>query len=269
MKKWQILIYEIIFEADTKAGKAFDIALLFAILASVIVVMLESVAFIDEKFHYELNIIEWTFTIGFSIEYIARIISSKKPLNYILSFYGLIDLLSIVPTYLSLIFVGGESLLVIRAIRLLRVFRIFKLARFIGQGRYLMAAMRASREKLIVFLGAVLAMTMVMGTLMYLIEGQENGFTSIPRSIYWAIVTMTTVGYGDISPQTAIGQFMASIVMITGYAIIAVPTGIVTVELSKAAHVSTNTQVCSNCGFEQHDDDAKYCKKCGEDLLIP
>jgi len=266
VKKWQIIIYEIIFEADTPLGKLFDIALLISILTSVMAVMLESVSFIDERFHKELRVVEWIFTIGFSIEYIARIISSKKPLTYVLSFYGIIDLLAIIPTYLSLIVVGSQSLVVIRAIRLLRVFRIFKLARFIGQGKYLMAAMKASREKITVFLGALLAMTMVMGTLMYLIEGQEHGFTSIPRSIYWAIVTMTTVGYGDISPQTPIGQFLASIVMITGYAIIAVPTGIVTVELAKAEKISTNTQVCTNCGFDKHEDDARFCKKCGENL---
>jgi len=266
VKKWQNQLYEIIFEADTPLGKLFDIALLISILTSVMAVMLESVSFIDEKYHKELRVVEWIFTIGFSIEYVARIVSSKKPFNYIFSFYGIIDLLAIVPTYLSLIVVGSQSLVVIRAIRLLRVFRIFKLARFIGEGKYLLAAMKASRAKITVFLGAVLAMTMVMGTLMYLVEGHEHGFTSIPRSIYWAIVTMTTVGYGDISPQTAFGQFLASIVMVTGYAIIAVPTGILTVELSRGANISVNTQVCTNCGFDDHADDAKFCKKCGEDL---
>jgi len=266
VKKWQVRLYEIIFEADTKLGKAFDVALLFSIVASVAAVMLESVDEIDTKFHKELRIVEWIFTVGFTIEYIARIIASKKPLNYILSFYGLVDLLSIIPTYLSLFIVGSQTLVVIRAIRLLRVFRIFKLARYIGEGKYLMAAMKASRAKITVFLGAVLALTMVMGTLMYLIEGEEHGFNSIPHSIYWAIVTLTTVGYGDVTPETPLGQFLASIVMITGYSVIAVPTGIVTVELSKAANVSTNTHVCTNCGFDQHDDDAKFCKKCGEDL---
>ena len=266
MKKWQIRLYEIIFEADTKLGKAFDVALLISIVASVAAVMLESVDEVDAKFHSELRIVEWVFTVGFTVEYLARIISSRKPFNYILSFYGLIDLLSIIPTYLSLVVVGSQSLVVIRTIRLLRVFRIFKLARFIGQGKYLMAAMKASREKITLFLGAVLAMTVVMGTLMYLIEGQQHGFTSIPKSIYWAIVTLTTVGYGDISPQTPIGQLLASIIMMTGYAIIAVPTGIVTVEMSRAAKVSTNTQVCTSCSFDQHDDDARFCKKCGENL---
>lgn len=266
MKKWQVHLYEIIFEADTPLGKLFDIALLISILTSVIAVMLESVSFIDERFHKELRIIEWIFTIGFSIEYVLRIVTSKKPFNYIFSFYGIIDLLAIIPTYLSLIVVGSQTLVVIRAIRLLRVFRIFKLARYIGEGKYLIAAMKASGAKITVFLGAVLSMTVVMGTLMYLIEGHDHGFTSIPRSIYWAIVTMTTVGYGDISPQTAFGQFIASIVMITGYAIIAVPTGIVSVELSRGADVNVNTQVCTNCGFDDHDDDATYCKKCGENL---
>lgn len=266
MEKWREKIHVIIFEADTQTGKFFDIALLIAIVASVAAVMLESVASIDAKYHKLLRITEWFFTVIFTLEYIARIIASKKPLTYILSFYGLIDLLSIVPTYLSIIFVGSHSLVAIRSIRLLRVFRIFKLARFIGQARYLMAALRSSREKIMVFMGAVFTMTVVTGTLMYLIEGQESGFTSIPTSIYWAIVTMTTVGYGDISPQTPLGQFLASIVMMTGYAIIAVPTGIVGVEMSRAAKTSTNTQVCTNCGFSQHDDDAKYCKICGEKL---
>lgn len=257
-------LYEIIFEADTPLGKAFDVALLIAILISVVAVMLESVDDINQRYGYFLRSLEWFFTILFTIEYIIRIVTSKKPLSYIFSFYGFIDLLSILPTFLSLVVVGTQSLLIIRTVRLLRVFRILKLAQFVGQGRHLIAALKASRAKITVFLVAVLTMVTILGTLMYLIEGEEGGFSSIPKSIYWAIVTLTTVGYGDLAPQTSIGQAFASIVMILGYAVIAVPTGIITVELSKVSRMSVNTQVCSNCGYNQHDDDAKFCKICGE-----
>jgi len=266
MNKFRLRIHEIIFEADTPAGKAFDVALLIAILGSVTAVMLESVEVINQKYHLLLRYIEWTFTILFTMEYITRIYSTKKPIRYTTSFYGLVDLISIIPTYLSLILVGSHSLAVIRTIRLLRVFRIFKLAQFIGEGKHLMAALRASRRKIIVFIVGILALVVITGTLMYMIETDESGFTSIPASIYWAIVTLTTVGYGDIAPQTVFGQALASLVMIMGYAIIAVPTGIVTVELSRAARTSTNTHVCTECGADQHDDDAKYCKKCGAEL---
>ncbi len=266
MKSLRRSLYEIIFEADTPAGKAFDLGLLFAIILSVTAVMLESVESISARYGDALRYIEWMFTILFTLEYIVRLSTTKNPISYIFSFYGIIDLLSIIPTYLGLIVTGSHSLVVIRTIRLLRVFRILKLAKFVGQGRYLMAAMKASRPKIIVFFVAMLTMVVILGTLMYLIEGEESGFNSIPESIYWAIVTLTTVGYGDLAPQTAIGQAFASFVMIMGYAVIAVPTGIVTVELSKAARVSTNTHMCSNCGFDQHDDDAKFCKKCGDSL---
>ncbi len=268
MNNWKDELHEIIFEADTPAGKAFDVVLLVAIILSVIAVMAESVESVNNKYGNLLGKIEWVFTILFTLEYITRIVITKHSRNYIFSFYGIIDLLSIIPTYLSLIFVGGQSLLVIRTIRLLRVFRIFKLARFIGEGRHLAMAMKASRPKIIVFLGAVMAMVIIMGTAMYLIEGGKGGFTSIPSSIYWAIVTLTTVGYGDIAPTTPLGQILASVVMIMGYGIIAVPTGILTVELSKASKTHTNTQMCQECGNEIHDDDAKFCKMCGEDLLI-
>jgi len=266
MNKFRLRIHEIIFEADTPAGKVFDIALLISILGSVTAVMLESVEVINLKYNLLLRYIEWTFTILFTIEYIVRIYSTKKALHYITSFYGLVDLISIIPTYLSIIFLGSQSLAVIRTIRLLRVFRIFKLAQFMGEGKQLMAALRASRHKIFVFIIGILALVVIFGTLMYMVETDENGFTSIPASIYWAIVTLTTVGYGDIAPQTFIGQVLASLVMIMGYAIIAVPTGIVTVELTRAARTSTNTHVCTECGADQHDDDAKYCKKCGVEL---
>jgi len=258
-------LYEIIFEADTREGKAFDIVLLLIILASIILVMLESVPQISKQHGTTLHVLEWVITIIFSVEYVLRIWVVKKSWAYILSFYGIIDLLSVLPTYLSLIFVGSHSLMVIRAIRLLRVFRILKLSRFTMAGQALGKALWASREKVFVFLFFVINMVIIVGTLMYLIEGPEHGFRSIPSSIYWAIVTMTTVGYGDISPQTPTGQFLASIVMIVGYAVIAVPTGIVTSEIIRGSR-SNNTQVCPHCLFDKHDNDAQFCKKCGEKL---
>jgi len=258
------LLHEIIFEADTPAGKAFDIALLILIVLSVIAVLIDSVAPIHLKYGSLLLVAEWVFTILFSIEYFLRVYSTKSPQKYIFSFYGIIDLLAILPTYLSLVFAGTQYLLVIRMLRLLRVFRVLKLARFVGASDVLGIAMKNSRHKIIVFLEVVITMVVIMGSLMYLIEGPENGFTSIPVSIYWAIVTLTTVGYGDIAPQTFLGQTLASIIMITGYAIIAVPTGIISVEMAKATR--QNTQICRNCGYSRHDDDAKYCKICGEPI---
>jgi len=258
-------LYEIIFEADTPEGKAFDVALLLIILASIILVMLESVVHINQQYGDALHVLEWVITIIFSIEYALRIWVVKKPWSYILSFYGIIDLLSVIPTYLSLILVGSHSLMVIRAIRLLRVFRILKLNRYSQAGNHLGKALWASREKISVFLFFVLNLVIIVGTLMYLIEGPAHGFKSIPSSIYWAIVTMTTVGYGDISPETPTGQLLASMVMIVGYAIIAVPTGIVTSEIIRGTR-SYNTQVCPNCLHEEHENDARFCKKCGHKL---
>jgi voltage-gated potassium channel len=266
MKKLKERIHEIIFEADTPMGKTFDVTLLVAIVLSVLAVMLESVQDIAAHYGGVLYITEWVFTILFTIEYVARVIVIKKPWKYVFSFFGLVDLLSIIPTFLSLFFVGAHSLLVIRSIRLLRVFRIFKLARFLGEASQLVTALKASRIKIIVFIGTVFTSVIILGTLMYLIEGGENGFTSIPKSIYWAIVTLTTVGYGDIAPHTVLGQMVASIVMVLGYGIIAVPTGIVTSELIKPSKQSTNTISCQNCGQEGHDDDAVHCKYCGEKL---
>jgi voltage-gated potassium channel len=262
---WQSKLHEIIFEADTPAGKIFDIGLLIAILLSVATVMLESVESISSLYGEELRIIEWIFTILFTLEYIARLISIGRPIKYVFSFYGIVDFISIVPTYLGIFITGTQSLAIIRSIRLLRVFRILKLAQFIGEANVLIKALKASRAKIVVFLFAVLSLTFILGTIMYLIETPENGFTSIPRSIYWAIVTLTTVGYGDIAPQTVLGQTLASFIMIIGYAIIAVPTGIVGAELAKSA-TSTNTQSCPNCSLEGHDDDAEHCKFCGGKL---
>ena len=261
-------LHEIIFEADTPAGKAFDVALLLAIALSVAAVMLESVAPIRERYGRELYLVEWFFTILFTIEYLLRLFCVRYPLRYARSFLGIVDLLAVLPTYLSALLPGAQSLLVIRVIRLLRVFRIFKLTRFLGEAKTLTIALRASQHKIIVFLGAVLSIVTIMGALMYLIEGPASGFTSIPRGVYWAIVTLTTVGYGDIAPRTVVGQALASFVMILGYAIIAVPTGIVSAELVQAARDSMGrgTQACPGCGAEGHDADAAYCKRCGAKL---
>jgi len=265
---WRRRLFIVIFGTDTRAGRNFDVALLWAILLSILTVMLESVDFIRLEYGNWLRIAEWGFTIVFTIEYMTRIISIRKPMYYLTSFYGIIDFISIIPTYLSLFLVGGQYLLVIRAMRLLRVFRVLKLSRYMGEASTLTAALRASRHKITVFIWAVFTIVMIMGTIMYLVEGGENGFTSIPKSIYWAIVTLTTVGYGDIAPQTALGQVLASMIMILGYAIIAVPTGIVTAELTQAKITNRVIQNCQKCGFDNHAPDAVYCKRCGT-LLNP
>ena len=259
-------LHEIIFEAETPLGKAFDISLLIAIVLSVVAVCLESVASVRETHGDVLRAVEWLFTILFTIEYVLRLACVGRPWRYALSFFGIVDLLAIVPTYLSLMVAGTQSLIVIRALRLLRVFRVLKLAHFVGEARLLHAALRASSRKIVVFLGGVLTVVLIVGSLMYLVEGAENGFTSIPQSVYWAIVTMTTVGYGDIAPQTVLGKVLASLVMILGYGIIAVPTGIVTVEIAGALRHSTRTDACMECGAEDHASDAVYCKYCGAKL---
>lgn len=264
--KFRNKLHEIIYEADTHHGKVFDVLLLIAILASIVLVMLESVETFDTKYHTFLNISEWIITILFTIEYIARVISVNKPLKYIFSFYGIIDLLSTIPKYLSLFLVGTHHLVALRALRLMRVFRILKLTRYIGESTNFVIALKKSRAKIAVFLSFVLILCIILGTVMYLVEGSEgSGFTSIPRSVYWAIVTLTTVGYGDIAPTTPFGQFIASIIMILGYGIIAIPTGIVSSEMTKVEkeNVQTNTQCCVNCLAEQHKDNAEFCFKCG------
>lgn len=258
-------LYVIIFGTDTPAGRGFDVALLIAILLSVLAVMLESVQSISKAYGQIFKYAEWFFTVIFSLEYLTRIYVTDTRKKYIFSFYGLIDLMSLLPTYLSLVFVGTQYLLIIRALRLLRVFRILKLGRFVGEGEQLGRAIKASRHKITVFMGTVLMLVIILGTIMYLVEGRDNGFTSIPLSIYWAIVTLTTVGYGDIAPQTILGQTIASFVMILGYAIIAVPTGIVTVELQKDKKKQQEKK-CINCSSKGHDSDALYCKFCGEKL---
>lgn len=263
---WRVRLHEVIFEADTPAGRAFDVALLWCIVVSVVAVLLESVPAIRVRWETPLRAIEWFFTILFTIEYALRLICVGRPLRYAVSFYGVVDLVAIVPTYLSVLLPGAQTLLVIRALRLLRVFRVLKLARFVSEARMLGSALRASRHKITVFLGTVLTLVLIIGTVMYLVEGERNGFDSIPRSMYWAIVTLTTVGYGDIAPQTIPGQMLAAAVMVLGYAIIAVPTGIVTVELSKVAQAKVSTQACPQCSADGHDPDAKHCKYCGAAL---
>ena len=269
-KSWREKIHEIIYEADTPAGKLFDVLLLIVILISIVLVMLESVESIEAEYSAILNTSEWIITILFSLEYIVRIIIVKKPRAYIFSFYGIIDLLSTIPKYLSLFFVGTHSLIALRALRLMRVFRILKLTRFIGETANLGKALKRSRAKIAVFLSFVIVLCVILGTVMYLIESeQDSGFSSIPRSVYWAVVTLTTVGYGDIAPITALGQFIASLIMILGYGIIAIPTGIVTSEMTKTEEklIPHNTQACLNCNETYHQDDAEYCHKCGYKIL--
>ncbi|MGB5321702.1 ion transporter [Lutimonas sp.] len=265
---WRSKWHEIIYEADSREGKIFDIVLIVAILFSIVLVMLESVKELDARFHDFFNISEWVITILFTIEYTLRIITVKKPKQYIFSFYGIIDLLSTIPKYISLFIGGAHALVALRALRLLRIFRILKLVRFVGATDNLGKALKASRFKILVFISAVMIICVIIGTIMYLLEGDPSGFTSIPRSIYWAIVTLTTVGYGDIAPQTSIGQFLASLVMILGYGIIAIPTGIVGVEMTKdkGPIIHLNTNSCKNCAADKHKDDANFCYKCGEKL---
>lgn len=264
-KKLKDKYYHIIFESDTPAGKFFDVTLLVFIVISILAVMLESIESLKEEYHDLLVVLEWIITIIFTFEYIFRIWVVRKPWRYIFSFYGIIDFLAILPTYLGLIISGSAGLVVIRALRLLRVFRILKLSRYTTAAVTLKNALQASLTKISVFLFAVLMLVIIVGTTMYLIEGKEHGFKDIPTSIYWAIVTLTTVGYGDIAPETVTGQFLASIVMILGYGIIAVPTGIVTAEVLTSKKMKS-TIVCPDCLHEDHSKNARYCDHCGTDI---
>lgn len=279
---WKRKLHEIIYEADTPMGKVFDLILLILILASVALVMLESVKSLDAKYHDFFEIGEWIITIFFTIEYFARIITVKKPSTYIFSFYGIIDFLSTIPQYLAIFFIGSNALVTVRALRLLRIFRILKITRYVGESNKLSKAIKDSKAKVSIFLFAVLILCIIAGTLMYMIEGEESGFTSIPVSIYWCIVTLTTVGFGDIAPVTPLGQLIAAIIMIMGYGIIAVPTGIVSAEYARdfqdkplekgnvskinidgEDYVHMNTQSCQNCSASKHRDDAQFCHHCG------
>jgi voltage-gated potassium channel len=264
---WRQRLWEVIFKADTPAGRAFDIALIVAIVASVVTVMVESVAQIRADYGPLLRGIEWGFTGLFTIEYLLRLTCVRRPLRYATSFFGVIDLLAILPTYLSLFFPGAETLLVVRFLRVLRIFRVLKLTEYLRESRVLTDALWSARRKIGVFLLSVLTLLTIVAALMYLIEGEENGFVDIPTSLYWSIVTLTTVGFGDIAPKTAFGRAAASVVMIIGYGIIAVPTGIVTVELTRAGRATSPREPCPTCGRTDHDADARYCKNCGARLV--
>lgn len=263
---WRDDLHRIIFEADTPGGRAFDVALLWLIVVSVVAVVLESVRTIRDEYGDWLQIVEWGLTLIFTLEYVLRLASVKRPVRYATSFFGVVDMLALAPTYLSVLVPGAHSLLVIRAIRLLRVFRVLKVAPYVREAQMLITAIRHSSRKISLFLGSVLILVLILGSAMYVVEGEDSGFTSIPRAIYWAIVTMTTVGYGDITPKTELGQLLASIVMLTGYGILAVPTGIVTAELVREARMVT-TRTCAHCLSVGHESGARYCKDCGVALL--
>jgi voltage-gated potassium channel len=263
-QKWQLKLHEVIYESNTTEGKIFDVSLLLLILASIVVVMLDSVASLHERYGDFFYLTEWFFTIIFSIEYLLRLICISKPLKYVFSFLGVIDLLAIIPGYMSIVFAGAQSLLVLRALRLLRIFRIFKLTHFMSEMQFLRVAIANSLKKISIFILFVLMIVVIMGSVMYLVEDKANGFDSIPQCIYWAIVTITTVGYGDISPVTPLGKIIASAIMLLGYGIIAVPTGIVTTEMAIAVkNRKQSHEACPKCGSEGHDADADYCKRCG------
>ena len=261
-------LYEIIFEADTKSGKLFDLALIFLILISIVVVLLESVPRNSPELTELLQRAEWVITGLFTLEYLLRIWAVQRPRGYIFSFYGIIDLLAILPSFLGLLFTGTQMLIILRSLRLLRIFRVLKLTRYVQEASTLWKALKASRKKVTIFLFFIIILITILGTVMYIVESPTNpGFSSIPRSIYWAVVTLTTVGYGDIAPITVVGQFLASVIMIIGYSIIAVPTGIVGSEMVQYRFKhGTNTQVCPRCLKDDHDDEATYCSRCGERL---
>ena len=268
--KWRAALYDIIFEADTPAGKYFDILLIVSILLSVLVVMLDSISSVRAVYGEMLYYFEWFFTILFTVEYFLRLVCVRDRIRYATSPLGIVDLVAIIPTYLSLFLPGSQFLLVIRVLRVLRIFRVLKLVHYVSEAEMLTRALRASRQKLTVFLFTELTLVVILGSLMYLIEGEENGFNSIPISIYWAIVTLTTVGFGDIVPQTSLGRALASVIMILGYSIIAVPTGIVTSEISYASFEEKKRRkpqrTCVQCENPDHDSDALFCKHCGTRL---
>lgn len=267
---WRRRLFIVIFESDTRAGQLFDIVLLWAIVISVLVVMLDSVASISARFGTLFNVLEWGFTLLFTIEYVGRLASVKRPDRYARSFFGVVDLLSVAPTYLALFFPGLHSLIDIRLLRLLRVFRILKLTEYVHEYRTLGAALQASRRKIMVFIGTVFMAVVLIGTVMYLVEGPENGFTSIPIAVYWAITTVTTVGFGDITPRTELGRAIASFSMLLGWGILAVPTGIVTAEMtSQRLRQHTRARRCAACGSADHADAARFCQECGAALPLP
>lgn len=261
--RWRQRIHAVIYRDDTRAGRLFDLLLIAAILLSVLVILLDTVDGLVRRFGLLFDVIEWTMTVLFTLEYALRLYAVREPWRYARSFYGVVDLLSILPAYLSLFIVGSESLLVIRMLRILRIFRLLKLLRYVQSGGLLMRALYDSRHKIAVFYLFVLVLVTIFGAVIYVVEGPANGFTSIPKSIYWAIVTVTTTGYGDITPKTVLGEAIASLVMVTGYAIIAVPTGIFTAELAAGLRRQTDERQCRHCGEFGHEIDARYCHHCG------
>jgi voltage-gated potassium channel len=261
---WRAELHTVIFGHHTRAGKQFDVALIVIILVSVLAVMLDSVISIRQAYGPQLFALEWGFTILFTLEYVTRLICAPRPFAYARSFFGLVDLASILPTYLSLFLPGSQDFQVIRLLRVLRVFRVLKLAEYVGEADVLMEAIRKSRRKLLIFIATVFVLAVILGAAMYLVEGRTHGFTSIPLSIYWTIVTITTVGYGDIAPETPLGQSLASVIMLLGYALVAVPTGIVTVELTRSH--GHQPKRCPGCTSAEHDPDADFCKRCGTRL---
>jgi voltage-gated potassium channel len=263
---WRHRLHEIVFEAETPAGKRFDVGLLWVIVASVAVVVAESVPELGAAYGDLFHALEWAFTILFTVEYLLRLAAVRRPWVWARSLFGVIDLLAVLPTYLALVLPGAQTLLVLRALRLLRIFRILKLAEFVREASLLRAALAGSRRKILLFLGTVLILVLIIGSLMYLVEGEAAGFASIPLSMYWAVVTLTTVGYGDLAPQSALGRLLASIVMLLGYSILAVPTGIFTSELLAAWRGKVSTEACPSCGADGHDADARHCKFCGARL---
>lgn len=264
---WRDVLYEVIFKADTVVGKSFDIAVIVFIALSVITVIINTVDSIEQEYGNILHVTEWVFTIIFTIEYLLRLICCKRPVAYARSFFGIVDLFAILPTYISLFLPGSHVLLVIRTLRVLRIFRVLKLVKYIGESELLIDALRSSRRKITVFLFSVITIVIIFGSIMYIVESQKNGFNNIPQSIYWAVVTLTTVGYGDVTPQTHVGKVIATVIMVMGYGILAVPTGIVTAEITKAmGHNKVASNICEGCGYRWHDDDAHYCKHCGNTL---
>ncbi|SFP24110.1 ion transporter [Pseudomonas borbori] len=267
-RSWRQRLYIIIFQTDTPAGQRFDRWLLLTILASLVVVMLDSLSDVHDRYGQLLLNLEWAFTALFAIEYVVRLYCSPKPLRYAFSFYGLVDLLAVLPAILALLFADAQYLLIIRVIRMLRVFRVLKLSPYLRQANFLLTALRGSRQKIIVFFASIAILVTVFGTLMYVIEGPAHGFTSIPKGIYWAVVTLTTVGFGDIVPRTPLGQALSTLIMITGYSIIAVPTGIFTAELASAMRVGDQLRHdCPSCAKDLHEHGAAFCNRCGNPLF--
>ncbi len=263
---WRARAFHIIFGHHDRAGRAFDVALILAILASILVTVLDTVPSLHARFGNAFYVAEWAFTLAFTVEYVVRLVVVRRPWLYARSFFGIVDLVSVLPTYLSLLFAGSQYLLVIRALRILRIFRVLKLTRYVGEATLLWTALARSRRKVLVFVSTFVTLVLIFGALMYLVEGPDNGFTSIPQSMYWAVVTMTTVGFGDITPHTPLGKALTSLIILVGYSIIVVPTGIFTAELASGVREARERRRCDACGLAGHTEDARYCRRCGKPL---